>query len=398
MARLILPYQRVEDLNGHPLPGAKMYFYESGTVTPKDTYSDEALTTPNTNPVIADSQGQFGDIFLSGAYSCKLTDANDVTQPDYPAEIAATADTSASVLLTGDQTVAGVKTFTDRTANKSDTPTYELEENDAPVNNRLYQMIAAAEQFILRLANDARDSFAAFMTVDRTANTIDKIDLTATLVDFTATNVQQNGVDIFPAIDEDSMVSDSAVRVPTQQSTKAYVDAQTGTIKLDIGSWNMDLNSQANVIHGVTFADIRSVAGIIRNDADSTRYTITPSFESTPLTNESVIRTIDSVDILLERKTGGLFDTANFDLTEYNLDNAAAVDKGSGLVGIPITAHTFNALDTTTIAGTTNYDGTYTIISETTNEIVITATFQAETFAGTETASWSRGWLTLNMA
>ena len=97
MARLILPYQRVEDLNGHPLPGAKMYFYESQTVTPKDTYSDEALTVPNTNPVIADSQGQFGDIFLSGAYSVKLDDADDVTQPDYPAEIAALLDTSAAV-------------------------------------------------------------------------------------------------------------------------------------------------------------------------------------------------------------------------------------------------------------------------------------------------------------
>ena len=78
--------------------------------------------------------------------------------------------------------------------------------------------------------------------------------------------------------------------------------------------------------------------------------------------------------------------------------NAAAVDKGSGLVGIPITGHSFSAGDTTTIAGTTNYDATYTIISETTNEIVITATYIAETFAGTETASWSRGWITIALA
>ncbi|MCK5602189.1 hypothetical protein KAR91_09980 [Candidatus Pacearchaeota archaeon] len=186
MARLILPYQRVEDLNGHPLPGAQMYFYESGTVNLKDTYSDEALTTPNTNPVIADSQGQFGDIFLSGAYSVKLDDVDDVTQPDYPAEIAALLDTSAAVLLTGAQTIADVKTFTDRLAVKADTPTVELEENDGSANNRLWQLVSIAEQFIMRVANDARDSFASIFTVDRTDNTVDT-------VNFLSTNLQHNG-------------------------------------------------------------------------------------------------------------------------------------------------------------------------------------------------------------
>jgi hypothetical protein len=389
MARLILPYQQVFDLNGDPLPGAKLYFYESQTVTPKDTYSDEALTTPNTNPVIADSQGQFGDIFLSGAYSCKLTDASDVTQPDYPAEIEAAADTSSTVLLTGNQTVAGVKTFTDRIANKADTPTYELEENDAPSNNRIWQLVVAAEQFIFRLANDARGSFASIFTVDRTANTVDT-------VNFLPTDLQLNGLSMYAAIDEDNMVSDSAVRVPTQQSVKAYTDAQAGSLKLDIGAWDMDAATQVSVVHGITYTNIRGVSGVVRSDSGATVYPITPSFESSPLTNESVIKNIDSVDILLERKTGGVFDNTNFDLTSYTLDNAAAVDKGSGLVGIPITAHTFSANDTTTIAGTTNYDGTYTIVSETANEIVITATYVSETFAGTETASWSRGWLVID--
>jgi len=37
-----------------------------------------------------------------------------------------------------------------------------------------------------------------------------------------------------PGIDEDNMVSDSAVHVPTQQSTKAYVDAKTVSIPLCI--------------------------------------------------------------------------------------------------------------------------------------------------------------------
>jgi hypothetical protein len=86
MSRFILPFQSVYDLNGHPLDGAKLYFYETGTSTPKDTYSDQALTTPNANPVIADSQGEFGDIFLNGEYRVELQDKNGVTQPNYPAD------------------------------------------------------------------------------------------------------------------------------------------------------------------------------------------------------------------------------------------------------------------------------------------------------------------------
>jgi len=66
------------------------------------------------------------------------------------------------------------------------------------------------------------------------------------------------------------------------------------------------------------------------------------------------------------------------------LDNAAAVDKGGGKVGIPITGHAYAAGDQIVIDGTTNYDDTYIINSQTANEIVITETYVSETFAGTE--------------
>ena len=65
----------------------------------------------------------------------------------------------------------------------------EIKESAAPANNRLYQMIASTEQFILRLANDARDSFTSFMEVDRTDNVVDTIN-------FKATNLQHNGGNI----------------------------------------------------------------------------------------------------------------------------------------------------------------------------------------------------------
>ena len=91
------------------------------------------------------------------------------------------------------------------------------------------------------------------------------------------------------------------------------------------------------------------------------------------------------------RGGSGSTDDEKGDFTRVNevadtIDNAAAVDKSGGLVGIPITGHAFSADDPVTIADTTNYDGVYKIVSQTTNEIVITATYVAETFGGTETA------------
>lgn len=43
---------------GAPLVGGKLWTYVSGTTTPQATYTDKALTTPQTNPVILDARGE----------------------------------------------------------------------------------------------------------------------------------------------------------------------------------------------------------------------------------------------------------------------------------------------------------------------------------------------------
>lgn len=63
--RFSMPIAQWVNSLGTPLAGGKLYFYTTLTSTPLDTYSNNALTTPNTNPVIADSTGTWGDIFLS---------------------------------------------------------------------------------------------------------------------------------------------------------------------------------------------------------------------------------------------------------------------------------------------------------------------------------------------
>ena len=63
-----------------PLVGGKVYFYEAGTTTPKDTYTDATGLVSNTNPVILDARGE-ADIWLGdGAYKMVVTDEDDVQQ------------------------------------------------------------------------------------------------------------------------------------------------------------------------------------------------------------------------------------------------------------------------------------------------------------------------------
>lgn len=80
MARFGMPRQQWLDGNGNPLAGGELYFYATGTTTPQDTYSDSALSTANANPVVADADGVWGDIFLTGdAYKVVLKDADGNT-------------------------------------------------------------------------------------------------------------------------------------------------------------------------------------------------------------------------------------------------------------------------------------------------------------------------------
>ena len=61
-----------------PSSGAKLFFFASDGVTPKDTFTDQAGLIPHANPVISDSNGVFAQIWLEGEYEVTLKDKNDV--------------------------------------------------------------------------------------------------------------------------------------------------------------------------------------------------------------------------------------------------------------------------------------------------------------------------------
>jgi hypothetical protein len=75
------PKQQFFDANGDPLVAGKVYTYAGGTTTPIATFTNQAGSSTNTNPIILDARGM-ANIWLQPtvAYKFLVTDANDVTQ------------------------------------------------------------------------------------------------------------------------------------------------------------------------------------------------------------------------------------------------------------------------------------------------------------------------------
>ncbi len=83
-------------------------------------------------------------------------------------------------------------------------------------------------------------------------------------------------------------------------------------IKMEIGDWDMDTTPDLVLDHGLSnHAKILCLEGLIRNDADSTRY----AFFSN--TGGNMIQVVGST-IRPSRVAGGLFDAAIFSSTSYN--------------------------------------------------------------------------------
>lgn len=121
-SRFILPFADVGD-GITPSDGALLEFFITGTETPKDTFSDEALTTPNTNPVVADGNGVFSDIWMPDGARYKVTlddknivqkfEADPVVSPDAIAPASLTARTFDTVALMAASTLLNVGEIVD---------------------------------------------------------------------------------------------------------------------------------------------------------------------------------------------------------------------------------------------------------------------------------------------
>lgn len=143
--------------------GWKLDFFITGTSTRKDTFSDNALTVANTNPVVADSSGRFGDIFLEdGTYKVVLKDDLDVVKW--------TADPVTGSLGTGGEVDAKTAAYTVVTGDAS-----KLINMDATTGALTVTLLAAATATNgFEVSVKKTDSSANAVTIDGNgAETID---------------------------------------------------------------------------------------------------------------------------------------------------------------------------------------------------------------------------------
>lgn len=96
------PFAVALDANAIVVPGAQLYFYLTGTTTPTPIYSDSGLTTPLSNPVVANSAGIWPSIYTNNAvtYRVILKDDGGVTLGDSDPWIPGVADPIPTALQT----------------------------------------------------------------------------------------------------------------------------------------------------------------------------------------------------------------------------------------------------------------------------------------------------------
>ena len=117
---------------------------------------------------------------------------------------------------------------------------------------------------LLKIRNEANDAWVTLPisvvtsnTVDIDGGTIDGATIGATSAStgkFSSVNIAGDGATVTGIKDEDNMASDSAVKLATQQSIKAYVDSQVTAQDLDIttdsGTIDIDLDSETLTVAG----------------------------------------------------------------------------------------------------------------------------------------------------
>jgi hypothetical protein len=125
-------------------------------------------------------------------------------------------------------------------------------------------------------------------------------------------SLSDGSITITAFVDEDNMASDSATLVPTQQSVKAYVDAQVTAQDLDFqadsgGALNIDLDSEILTLTGGTGIDTSGSGNAVTFAIDSTVATLTGSQTLTNKTIDVDNNTVSNIEV--DNLKSGVLDT-----------------------------------------------------------------------------------------
>ena len=87
---------------------------------------------------------------------------------------------------------------------------------------------------------------------------------------------------------------------------------------LNIGDWNMLNVASISITHGLTFANIRQVTALIRNDDNTQYYDFASYNNSSGATAENGYIFADATNITLSRANNGGFESISFNATSFD--------------------------------------------------------------------------------
>jgi hypothetical protein len=188
-------------------------------------------------------------------------------------------------------------------------------------------------------------------------------------------SLRLGGVSVTAILDEDNMASDSATALATQQSIKAYVDAQVGANNelsevLANGNTSGGTNIQMTTTDEVQFRDTAlkissSVDGQLDIDADVELEITAPTVDinaSTAVTIDTTTMTMTgSVNVVGDLDVDNLNLNGNCDhFDEHGWEHRADAQRRTGEVDISKVDIDGGTIDGTTIGGSSAAAGTFT--------------------------------------
>ncbi len=341
-----------------------------------------------------------------------------------------TADT---VTINGNLTVTGTQTTTDSTVVTVADPLFQV---GSDTNDNL-------DRGVTYLHNDgsAKTGFfgmdegtGVFTYIPDATDSSSVITGSAGAVKFGAvegTSFSDGTISGITFVDEDNMASNSATKVPTQQSVKAYVDTQITAQDLDFaadsgGALAIDLDSEALTIAGGTGLTTAGSGNTVTVNLDDTAVSAASYGSSTAipvlaidaqgritgastasistswtLTGDSGTQTVDGGDTVdIAGGTGITTAASATDTLTVTLDNTA-VSAGSYGSATAIPTFTVDAQGRLTAAGTATISSDLTIGADSGSDDVVRVGTDTINFAGTSnetTTTVSNNTITVGLA
>lgn len=302
-----------------PLNGGSVEFYEVGTSTPKNVWTEAEKTNAFTSYTLG-SDGTV-QLYGDGNYKVVLKDSGGSTEYTFTV-----VKNQSNEFIVRSVSSATVSVSADDDCIIADT-------NSNSITLNLAAVAGFTRPLLIQKASASNN-----LVID--ANGSELIDAATT---YTLTGLNESVV-LIPDIDAGKWrkANNAAITLVGMTATvaeiNAAIDGLTATaaelnaaadgigvsipkmLLVEIGDWDMDGTSQKTVLHGQTDSKIVAFIVTIRDDVDEDRYSFSNhEVNGTPTNNMLTCRSnAFNSSIVMDRKTGGTFDSAAFDATSYN--------------------------------------------------------------------------------